>query len=132
MNMFVYEADTVWNRRTPCNFSKYQSNCICYAYFFILWLTVSKSVSNIIFWGLNEKCVGLWGSYGLKQGNPLQFFQNDNKSLFVFCTNPFTYCIIKSIKVNKFWRWIEECRPTRHIFLHELWKKTFWKISFNR
>ena len=58
--------------------SKHSFNYICYVHFFILWLTVSKRVTKIIIWRLNEKCVGLWGSYGLKQGNPLQFFQNTN------------------------------------------------------
>ena len=47
---------------------------------------------------------GLWGSYGLEQGNPLIFFQNTNKKLFDLCTSLYTYCIIKGIRVNKFWR----------------------------
>ena len=43
--------------------------------FLYFWLTVSKRVSKAIFLDITFKSVGLWGSYGLKQGNPLQFFK---------------------------------------------------------
>ena len=34
-------------------------------------------------------------------GESLENFQNANKKLFVLCTNLFTNCIIKGIKVKK-------------------------------
>ena len=34
---------------------------------------IKEVINGKIFWRLNDKSVGLWGSYGLKQGNPLQF-----------------------------------------------------------
>ena len=45
-----------------------------FSLFLYFWLTVSNRVSKAIFLDINFKSVGLWGSYGLKQGNPLQFF----------------------------------------------------------
>ena len=43
---------------------------------FIYSLTycIKEVIKGKMFWRLNEKCAGLWVSYGLKQGNPLQFF----------------------------------------------------------
>ena len=43
---------------------------------FIYSLTyfIKEVIKGKISWILNEKSVGLWGSYGLKQGNPLQSF----------------------------------------------------------
>ena len=41
-------------------------------------------------------------------GESLAIFQNTNEKLFVLCTNLFAYCIIKGIKVKKFWRLIEK------------------------
>ena len=35
-------------------------------------------------------------------GESLAIFQNTNKNLYVLCTNYFTYCIIKGIKVKNF------------------------------
>ena len=58
-------------------------------------------------WRLNEKCVGIWGRYSLKQGNPLKKIQNTDKMLLLKNLF-FNYCIIKGIKVKKFWRWIEK------------------------
>ena len=55
-------------------FSKHWSNCICFVYFSIFWLTLSKGETKELFLDIKFKSVGLWGSYGLKQGNPLQFF----------------------------------------------------------
>ena len=42
--------------------------------FFNILLTVSKRVSKSIFLDITFKSVGIWGSYSLKQGNPLHFF----------------------------------------------------------
>ena len=114
----------------PLVFSKNSSNYFCYVHFVILWLIVSKRVSKIIIWRLNEKSVGLWVSLGLEQGNPLKFFQNTNKKLYVFCTNLFTYCIIKGIKVKKFWRWIKNVSAFDTDFLVWIMKKTACDFFF--
>ena len=36
-----------------------------------------------------------------EKGESLAIFQNNNEKLYVLCTNLFTYCIIKGIKVKK-------------------------------
>ena len=41
-------------------------------------------------------------------GKSLAIFQITNKKLYVLYTNFFTYCIIKGIKVKKFWRRIKK------------------------
>ena len=52
---------------------------------FIYSLTyfIKEVIKGKIFWRLNEKRAGLWGSYVLKQGNPLQFFLNTDPIVFV-------------------------------------------------
>ena len=52
------------------------------------------------FWSMRQ----LWPG----TGESLAIFQNTNKKLFVWCTNLFIYCIIKGIKVQKFWRRIKK------------------------
>ena len=51
---------------------------------FYFWLTVSKRVSKAIFLHIKFKSVGLWGSYGLKQGNPWKSLEVLIK-LYLFC-----------------------------------------------
>ena len=51
--------------------------------FIYFWITVSKRVSKTIFLDIKFKSVGLWGSYGLKQGNPLQNLKISNRIVFV-------------------------------------------------
>ena len=50
--------------------------------FLYFWLTISKRVSKAIFLDITFESVVLWGSYGLKQGNPLYFFQNTDPIVF--------------------------------------------------
>ena len=75
MNIQAYKADKAWNRRIPCIFFKtlIQLYLLC-SFLYYLTYCIKKVIKSKIFWRLNEKSVGLWGSYGLKQGNPLQFF----------------------------------------------------------
>ena len=75
MNMQAYKADTAWNRGIPCIFFKtlIQLYLLC-SFLYSLTYCIKEVINGKIFWRLNEKTVGLWGSYGLKQGNPLQFF----------------------------------------------------------
>ena len=40
----------------------------------MLTYCIKEVIKGKIFWRLNKKSTGIWGSYGLKQGNPLQFF----------------------------------------------------------
>ena len=74
--MQAYNADTAWNREIPCIFFKIliQLYLLC-SFLYSLTYSIKKVINGKIFWRLNEKSVGLWGSYGLKQGNPLQIFQ---------------------------------------------------------
>ena len=52
--------------------------------FLYFWLTVSKRVSKAIFLDITFKSVGLWGRYGLKQGNPLQFLSKHWSNFICF------------------------------------------------
>ena len=58
---------------------------ICFVYFLIFWLTVSKTASKAICFDIEFKSVGLWGRYGLKQGNPFQYLKICNQFFFVSC-----------------------------------------------
>ena len=129
--MFAYEKDTVRNRGIPCIFFKtlIQLDLLrLFLYYLTYW---SKRVPKIIIWRLIEKSASLWGSYILKQGNPLQFFQNTNKKLYVLCIIIITYCILKGNKVKNFWRWIKKVLAFDTDFLVWIMKKTFWKFSFD-
>ena len=98
MNMQAYKSDTAWNRGMPSTFYKIliQIYLLCsflysLTYFIkegikgdIFWrlnekvpvyeadtACIKKVIKGKIFWILNEKSAGLWGNYGLKQGNLL-------------------------------------------------------------
>ena len=70
---------------------------------FIYSLTccIKEVVKGKIFLRSNEKSVGLWCSYGPKQGNPLQFFSKHESKCF-FSLYSFTYCIKEGIKGDIF------------------------------
>ena len=79
----AYEAATAWNRGIPCNLVfKTLIQLYLFCLFIYFWLTVSKRVSKAIFLDITLKSVGLWGSYGLKQGSPWYFFQNTDPIVF--------------------------------------------------
>ena len=46
------------------------------SFFYSLTYCIKEVIKSKIFWRLNGKSVGLWGSYGLKQGNPLKIFKD--------------------------------------------------------
>ena len=71
----AYEAATVWNRGIPCIFFQ-NTDSIVFVFFIFLFLNfcIKESIKGN-FLDIKFKSVGLWGSYGLKQGNPLQFFK---------------------------------------------------------
>ena len=87
----------------PLKFIKTLIQLYLFYFFLYFWLTASKRVSKAIFLDIKFKSVGLWGSYSLKQGNILQFFQNTYPIVFVLFISLFlTYCIKESIKGNIF------------------------------
>ena len=64
-----------WNRGIPCILFKIIIQLYLLRSFLYSVTYCIKEVTNgKTFWIWNEKSVGLWGSYGLKQGNTLQFF----------------------------------------------------------
>ena len=146
MNMCASEVDTAWNRGIPCIFfktliqlyllrsflysltycikegiednnleikwksvglwGKYglkQGNSLqffktliqlyLFCLFLYFWLTVSKRVSKAIFLDIIFKSVGIWGSYGLKQGNPWQNIKLSNEIVFVLSPDSLFYLI---------------------------------------
>ena len=52
---------------------------------FLYYLTycIKEGIKGNCFWRLNEKSVGLQGSYGLKQGNSLKKFKITNQVVLV-------------------------------------------------
>ena len=72
MNMQAYKADTAWNRGIPCIFFKILIQLyLLGSFLYSLTYCIKEVIYGKIFWRLSEKCVGLWGIYGLKQGNGL-------------------------------------------------------------
>ena len=59
--------------------------------FLYFWLTVSKRASKAIFLDIKFKSLGIWGSYGMKQGNPLQDIKIANRFVFVLCLDLLFY-----------------------------------------
>ena len=47
---------------------------LLHSFLYFLTYCIKEVIKGNIFWRLNEKNAGLWGSYGLKQRNPLNFF----------------------------------------------------------
>ena len=80
--VLAYEAATAWNRGTPCIFFKTLIQLYLFCLFLYFWFTVSKRVSKAIFLDIKFKSVGLWVSYGLKQGNYLQNLNISNQIIF--------------------------------------------------
>ena len=133
MNILAYEADTAWNRGILYIFFKTLIQYyLFWSFLYSLTYCNKEVIKGKIIWRLNEKGVGIWGIYGLKQGNSLHFFPNTDKKLYVLCSNLLTYCIIKGIQVKKFGDNFKKCPPLIHIFSDESWKKTVLKFSFDR
>ena len=61
--------------------------------FFYYWITVSKRVSKAIFLYIKLKSVGLWGTYGLKQGNTLKNIKISNHIVFFLSPDLLFYLI---------------------------------------
>ena len=63
-------------------------------------------------------------------GESLAIFHNSNKKLYVLCTNYFTFCIIKGIKVKEFWRIIKKLLAFDTDVLVQIMKNMVWNFSF--
>ena len=134
--MRLNEYVGLWGRYSlkqgnPLYFFQSTNPIIFVTFFFILWLVVSKKVSKIIIWIFNEKVLAYEAATAWNRGIPCNFSKHQ-WNLYDLCTNYFTYCIIKGIKVKNFWGWIKKCRPLIQIFLHESGKKTLWGVYFYR
>ena len=77
--VLAYEAAMAWNRGIPSKFFNTLLQLYLFCLFIYFWLTVSKRVSKAIFFDIKFKSVGLWGSYWLKQWNPLQNLNISNQ-----------------------------------------------------
>ena len=84
MNMLAYEANAAWNREITCILFKnlIQLYFLC-SFLYSLTYCIKEVIKGNISWRLNGNSDDLWGSYGLKQGNPLRFFQNTDPIVFV-------------------------------------------------
>ena len=65
--------------------------------FFYFWFTVSKRVSKAIFLDIKLKSVGLLGSYGLKQGRPLQNLKISNQIVFILSPDLLLYLMYQNV-----------------------------------
>ena len=110
MNILAYEADTAWNRGIPCIFYKTLIQLyLLRSFLYSLTYCIKEVIKGKIFWRSNEKIAGLRGSYGLEQGNPLQFFQNTDPIVFVlFISLFFDLLYQRGYQRQYFWRWIEK------------------------
>ena len=84
MNMLAYEADTAWNRWILSPFKTLIQLYLLRSFLYSLTYCIKEVIKGKIFRILNEKSASLWGSYGLKQGNPLQIFKTLIQ-LYLFC-----------------------------------------------
>ena len=82
--VLAYEAATAWNRGIPCHCFKTLIQLYLFCLFLYFWLNVSKRLSKAIFLDITYKSVGLWGSYGLKQRNPIQNINISNQNYIWF------------------------------------------------
>ena len=132
--MLAYEADTSWNRGIPCIFFKTLIQLYLLRSFLYSLTYCTKEViedNNLeIKW---KKCRSM-RQLRPETGESLAVFQNTNKNLYVLCTNYFTYCIIKGVKVKKFRRWIKKVSAFDTDLLVWIMKKDslvnfFWYIG---
>ena len=115
--MLAYEVDTTWNRGIPSIFFKklIQLYLLC-SFIYSFTYCIKESIKDNNFEIKWIKCRSM-RQLRPETGESLAIFQNTDKKLFVLCTNLFTYCIIKGIKVRKFWRWIEKVLAFETYFL---------------
>ena len=81
----------------PLQFFKTLIQLYLFYLFFYFWLTVSKRVSKAIFLDITFLSVGLWGRYGLKQGNPLQNPKISNQIVFVLSPELLFYLMYQKV-----------------------------------
>ena len=89
------------NREIACIGFKTLIQLYLFCVFFYFWLTVSKRVLKAILLDIKFKSVGLWGSYGLKQGNPLKNLKIAIQIVFVLSPNVLFYLMYQ----NGYQRW---------------------------
>ena len=98
--MQAYKADIAWNKGIPCIFFKTLIQLyLLRSFLYSLTYCIKEVIKGKIFWRLNEKIAGLWRSYGLKQGNPLQFCSK-HRSKNLFCLF-FYFWLTVSKRVSK-------------------------------
>ena len=98
--VLAYEAATTWNRGIPCIFFKTLIQLyLLRSFLYYLTYCIREVIKGKLFWILNEKSSGLWGSNSLKQGNPVQLFQNTDPIVFVLFI--FLFWLTVSKRVSK-------------------------------
>ena len=108
-----------WNKGIHCNFLKIIHNyliLLCSYHLLVHFLIISRStdlITNYIefFHGVRgeviwKKNVGHWGSYGLKQGNPLQFFKNHSQLPNIIILWSVFGSLYHHFKVHRFDIWL--------------------------
>ena len=127
--MLAYEADTACNRGLPCIFFKALIQLyLLRSFLYYLTYCIKECIkdNNLeIKW---KKCQSM-RQVRPERGESLAIFQNTNKNLYVLYANYFTYCVIKGIKIKKFWRWIKKVSAFDTDFFVWIMKKTEYKFS---
>ena len=69
-NVSDYEVATAWDREIPWYLFQ-NTDPILFVLFIslLIYLLFQRGYQRQYFWKINYKVVGLWGSYGLKQGH---------------------------------------------------------------
>ena len=73
---------------------------------FIYSLThcIKEVIKGNIFWILNEKSAGLWGSYGLTHGNPLFFSKHSSNCICFVYLSIFDLLYQRGYQRQYFWK----------------------------
>ena len=95
-NVLAYEAANPWRRESLAISFKTLIQLYMFCLFIYFWVTVSMRVSKAISLDVKCKSVGLWGRYGLEQGNPLQNPKIANLIAFVLISDLLLYLMYQN------------------------------------
>ena len=131
MNMLAYEADKAWNRViTFFSFKTLIQIYLLHSFIYSLTYCIKEGIENNSLKIKWKKCRSMRQLRTKAGGSLCNFFKTLIKR-HMFCVLIFfTYCIIKGIKVKKFWRLIEKVLAYETYFLAWMMKKDGLEILF--
>ena len=85
---FVHWGRYGFKQENPFKIFQIANQIILFCFIFMVYIFISKSLSKLGFFMWQEIFIIHWGSYGLKQGNPLQILKITNQIIIIlslFC-----------------------------------------------